>query len=176
MVPILKRILVEEAEDDVRAATAWALGQLGKHSAKHAKIMGEEDVYRELIACFTAQYSSDDLKKKSRKALKFILGQCADLEALQPLLGDAPQKVQKYVLKQFADTLPNDAAARRTFVESGALKYIQELNQQVGGKLGDIIEQVKSIFPQDVVDYYSPDYASRLIDQHFGEVYERPEQ
>ena len=37
--------------------------------------------------------ASDDLKKKSSHALKVIIGKCTELEALEPLLGDAPPKV-----------------------------------------------------------------------------------
>ena len=61
--------------------------------------------------------SSEDLKAKSKRALKAILAKCTHLAALQPLLRDAPMKVQKYVLRQFAQLLPHDVEARRAFVQ-----------------------------------------------------------
>ena len=61
--------------------------------------------------------SSEDLKTKAKRALKAILAKCTHLAALQPLLQDAPMKVQKYVLRQFAQLLPHDVEARRAFVQ-----------------------------------------------------------
>lgn len=46
-------------------------------------------------------------------------------QALQPLLRDSPVKVQKYVLRQFAQLLPHDVEARRAFVQSGGLQLLQ---------------------------------------------------
>lgn len=46
-------------------------------------------------------------------------------QALQPLLRDSPVKVQKYVLRQFAQLLPHDVEARRAFVQSGGLQFLQ---------------------------------------------------
>jgi hypothetical protein len=56
-------------------------------------------------------------KTKSKRALKAILAKCTHLQALQPLLRDSPVKVQKYVLRQFAQLLPHDVEARRAFVQ-----------------------------------------------------------
>ena len=61
--------------------------------------------------------SSEDLKTKAKRALKAILAKCTHLAALQPLLRDAPMKVQKYVLRQFSQLLPHDVEARRAFVQ-----------------------------------------------------------
>ncbi|CAN0263186.1 unnamed protein product, partial [Laminaria digitata] len=46
-------------------------------------------------------------------------------QALQPLLRDSPVKVQKYVLRQFAQLLPHDVEARRAFVQNGGLQFLQ---------------------------------------------------
>ena len=62
---------------------------------------------------------------KSKRALKAILAKCTHLQALQPLLREAPVKVQKYVLKQFASILPHDVEARRAFVQNGGLQFLQ---------------------------------------------------
>jgi hypothetical protein len=41
--------------------------------------------------------------------------------------------------------------------------------QNADEKLLAIIDQLNAIFPQDLVQYYSPGYAERLYEQHFGD-------
>eukprot|EP00606_Chrysophyceae_sp_TOSAG23-5_P000481 GSChrysophyteH2.ASY1.ANO1.134.1 assembled CDS len=105
----------------------------------------------------------EDLKTKSKRALKAILAKCTHLQALQPLLRDSPVKVQKYVLRQFAQLLPHDVEARRSFVQSGGLQFLQELNETVGGKLTEFIVQINNCYPPEVVEYYSPHYSKTLL-------------
>ncbi len=50
--------------------------------------------------------------------------------------------IQKYVLEQFAKTLPHDQAARRTFVQTGGLQLVQQLNEQFGGRLSEHISTI----------------------------------
>jgi hypothetical protein len=95
--------------------------------------------------------------------LKAILAKCTHLQALQPLLRDSPVKVQKYVLRQFAQLLPHDVEARRSFVQSGGLQFLQELNETVGGKLTEFIMQINNCYPPEVVEYYSPNYSKTLL-------------
>jgi len=113
----LKDALVSEPEDHIKAACAWTLGQIGRHTPDHARALAEGDVLRHLLACMVHEESSEDLKTKSKRALKAILAKCTHLQALQPLLRDSPVKVQKYVLRQFAHLLPHDVEARRAFVQ-----------------------------------------------------------
>jgi hypothetical protein len=61
---------------------------------------------------------------QSKKALKNILQRCVHLQALEPLLHDAPPNILKYVVGQFSKVLPHDAKARRLFVTSGGLKKV----------------------------------------------------
>ena len=57
----------------IKAAAAWSLGQIGGHSADHARSMAEADVPSHLLAVYKFSESSEDLKKKAKKALKSIL-------------------------------------------------------------------------------------------------------
>lgn len=165
----LKNSLIAEEEDHVKAACVWSLGQLGRHTPDHARALAEGDVLRHLLACMTHERSSDDLRTKAQRALKAVLGKCTHLQALQPLLRGAPAKVQKYVLRQFASLLPQDVEARRAFVQSGGLQYIQELQQSEsqggagGDRLGEFIVQINACYPSDVVEYYSPNYSKTLL-------------
>ena len=71
---------------------------------------------------------------------------------------DAPPKVQKYVLRQLCETLPVNSEQQKAFVTSGSLAYVQELNQTAGGKLQEQIETLNSIYPPNLVEYYTPGY------------------
>jgi hypothetical protein len=159
----LKDALVGEPEDHIKAASAWSLGQIGRHSPDHARAMAEADVLRHLLACMVHEKSSEDLQTKAKRALKAILAKCTHLQALQPLLRDSPAKVQKYVLRQFAQLLPHDVEARRVFVQSGGLQFLQEINETVGGKLSEYIVQINNCYPPEVVEYYSPSYSKTLM-------------
>ena len=66
----LKEALVMEPEDHVKAATAWSLGQIGRHTPDHARALAEGDVLRHLLACMVHENSSEDLKTKAKRALK----------------------------------------------------------------------------------------------------------
>lgn len=55
--------------------------------------MAEADVPSHLLAVYKFQESSEDLKKKSKKALKNILQTCSHLPALEPLISEAPDDV-----------------------------------------------------------------------------------
>lgn len=159
----LKDALRNEPEDHIRAAAAWSLGQIGRHSADHARALAEVDVPHCLLAAFIDEKSSEDLKTKAKRALKSIVQMCLYLPALEPLLQLAPPNILKYVVNQFAKTLPNNAEAKRTFVQSGGLQKIQEIKAAPGSKLREYIEGINSLYPQDIVQYYSPDYAQTLL-------------
>jgi hypothetical protein len=60
--------------------------------------MAEADVPSHLLAVYKFQEGSEDLKKKSKKALKSILQMCSYLPALEPLISEAPQDILQYVL------------------------------------------------------------------------------
>lgn len=76
----LKEALVMEPEDHVKAATAWTLGQIGRHTPDHARALAEGDVLRHLLACMVHENSSEDLKTKAKRALKAILAKCTHLQ------------------------------------------------------------------------------------------------
>jgi len=161
----IKQALVSEPEDHLKAACAWTLGQIGRHTSDHARSIAEADVLRHLLACMIHPDSSDDLQTKAKRAMKAILSKCTHLKALQPLLRDAPTKVQKYILKQFAQMLPHELESRRAFVQNGGLQYLQELSEASGGKLTEYIQQINTCYPPEIVEYYSPNYSKALLDK-----------
>lgn len=158
----LKDALVTEPEDHIRAASAWSLGQIGRHGSDHARALAEDDVPARLLAAFIDEASSENLQKKAKRALKSIVQMCLFLPALEPLLNMSPPNILKYVVAQFAKVLPNDVEARRTFVKSGGLQTIQGI-KATNPVLKEHISDINSLYPPDVVQYYSPDYADSLM-------------
>lgn len=60
----LKCVLMRESKDDIRAAAAWSLGQIGRHTPEHAKAVAQADVLPELLKYYIDRESSEDLKLK----------------------------------------------------------------------------------------------------------------
>merc|ERR1719310_1193952 len=97
----LKIALKTEKDDHIKAASAWSLGQVGRHSSDHARALAEADVLTELVDRMVDASSSDDLVRKSKRALKAIVTKCTHYAALEKVLASAPAPMQKHVLTQF---------------------------------------------------------------------------
>merc|ERR1712203_1064942 len=164
-IPPLKDAVINEPEDHIKAASAWSLGQIGRHSPDHARALAEADVLRRLLAVYLHQDSSEDLQTKAKRALKSVIQKCTHLPALEPLLQEAPPNILKYVVQQFSKVLPNDTNARRSFVQSGGLQKIQEVKAEVGSKLRDAIDAIRELYPKDIREYYTPNYAETLLNK-----------
>ncbi|KAI9327408.1 armadillo-type protein [Zopfochytrium polystomum] len=184
----LAQALVTETEDHIKAACAWSLGQIGRHSPDHAKTLADNAVLPKLLQILTSsgEASEDvgsDLKTKTKRALKCILEKTLHLEALEPLLQvTTPPNILKYVVGQFAKILPNDIAARRAFVTSGGLQRVQEIANNLnvsqghggvvaatgilnGSKMGEHIRTINECYPEEIVRYYSPGYSATLLEK-----------
>lgn len=56
--------LSEEPEDHIQAASAWALGQIGRHTPEHAKAVAVANVLPKLLQCYLRADASEDLQTK----------------------------------------------------------------------------------------------------------------
>ncbi|KAJ3413658.1 Sperm-associated antigen 6 [Chytridiales sp. JEL 0842] len=192
-VPPLAQALVTETEEHIKAATAWSLGQIGRHSPDHAKTLADNAVLPKLLKVLTTTGAQgedvgSDLKTKAKRALKCILEKTLHLEALEPLLHlSTPPNILKYVIGQFAKILPHDVTARRAFVTSGGLQRLQEIansfgagtnqmanaaggsgtnaNALIGTKMGEFIRTINECYPEEIVRYYSPGYSATLLEK-----------
>lgn len=45
-------VLQEETEDHILAVTVWAIGQIGKHTAEHAKAVAVANILSRLLKVF----------------------------------------------------------------------------------------------------------------------------
>ncbi|GJQ81956.1 hypothetical protein Trydic_g20421 [Trypoxylus dichotomus] len=98
----LKHILETSKDDATLSVTAWALGQIGKHSPEHSKAVAAAGVFPMLLRFYTSINTSEDLKYKSKVTLKQCLQKCLLMSALEPLIHDCPKNILKYVLGQFS--------------------------------------------------------------------------
>lgn len=63
-VPQLSVCLSEEPEDHIKAATAWALAQIGRHTPEHARAVAVTNVLPVLLSLYMSTESSEDLQVK----------------------------------------------------------------------------------------------------------------
>jgi hypothetical protein len=99
--PPLVAALSEESEDHLKAALAWALGQVGRHTPDHAKAVSDTGVLGALVTLEAEPGGSEDLRTKCRRALKSIIGKLTHLPALDALVHrPLPEGVMKMVLEQ----------------------------------------------------------------------------
>jgi 3-methyladenine DNA glycosylase AlkD len=56
--------LAEEKEDHLKAAIAWSLGQIGRHTPEHSKAIALANVLPKLLEIYLKSDSSEDLQQK----------------------------------------------------------------------------------------------------------------
>lgn len=140
----------------------WALGQCGKHGTDHAQILAEADTLRHILSCMLHEDSSEDLRLKSKRALKAILAYCQHLPALQPLLSVSPIPIQRAILARYCEVIPHDQTQRRELVATGGLKTIQSLDRS-DPEIEELVQRINTNFPREVVEYCSPDFEKTLM-------------
>lgn len=162
-VDVLVKVLENSSDESVKAAAVWAIGQMGKHTAAHATLVAGTNALMTILQTYITFEESNDLQQKCKGSLKQIITKCNSMEYLEPLLHVAPIEILKYVIGQLVNVLPTDAKARRTFVTSGSLKRLQEIQAPLGSTILEYINSINSCFPQDIIRYYSPGYPELLL-------------
>lgn len=80
-VPPLSNALVNEQEEHIKAAAAWSLGQCGRHSPDHAKVIAENGVLPKLLKVLTAASGENDVSADLKtKVSCFIIIFLASIE------------------------------------------------------------------------------------------------
>eukprot|EP01065_Artemidia_motanka_P027630 TRINITY_DN32836_c0_g1_i1.p1 TRINITY_DN32836_c0_g1~~TRINITY_DN32836_c0_g1_i1.p1 ORF type:complete len:510 (+),score=237.81 TRINITY_DN32836_c0_g1_i1:82-1611(+) len=165
-IPPLGHALEKETEDHIRAAAAWSLGQIGRHTPEHAKSVADCNILPKLLDVYLDREASDDLKTKAKRALKSIVQKCVHLPALEPLLHqNAPHNVLKYVCAQFAKILPNDIGAKREFVANRGLATLKKIQAEDGTKLKEAILMIENCYPREIVDYFDPQRPNTFLEE-----------
>ncbi|EAY04738.1 Armadillo/beta-catenin-like repeat family protein [Trichomonas vaginalis G3] len=151
--------------ESTQAMAAWALGQLGSHSPENAAKLASLNVLSLLLEAHNSKGASDDLKLRTKRALKVLIQQCNEIEALQPLIEPAPENILKHVLEQISKLLPKNPKMRVPFVTSGGFQAVQKIPAQPGTKIRDYIDAINAVFPEQAVHFYSPKYPDTLLQE-----------
>jgi HEAT repeat protein len=149
----------------VKSAAAWALGQLGKHSPEQASQLTQLNALSLLLDAHKDENGGDDLKLKTKRALKAIIEKCNEIEALQPLIDPAPANIQKAVLEQISKLLPKNPKAKVPFMESGGFQSVQKIVAEPGSKIREYIDLINQCYPEQAIRFYSPQYQQELIQE-----------
>ena len=160
----LRDALQNEPHQHIKAAACYALGHIGRHSDIHALEVSNANVLSLLLFYYMDPNSNDDLKEKAKKSLKKIIDSCTNLTALEPLIGVAPEKILKHILTQYVTCLKDNKEAKRNFI-NGGLQKLQEIKVNASGPIQQLISDINSYFDDTIVKYYSPDYATNLLNK-----------
>lgn len=60
----MSNVFNNDCEDHIVAATAWALGQIGRHTPEHAKAVAKQNILPKLLRCYLRPDVSEDLQNK----------------------------------------------------------------------------------------------------------------
>jgi len=166
LIPLVDALATEQ-EDHIKSATAWSLGQVGRHTPDHSKAVADTGILPSLVELSQLNGGgSDDLQTKCKRALKAIVAKLTHLPALDELVQkDLPEGVMRMVLEQIGKVLTNDPSGRSQFVHSGGLATVQQLGEASGSKLKEAVEVINSNFPEEIVKYYSPGYSNALLEK-----------
>eukprot|EP00826_Nyctotherus_ovalis_P037094 TRINITY_DN3359_c0_g4_i1.p1 TRINITY_DN3359_c0_g4~~TRINITY_DN3359_c0_g4_i1.p1 ORF type:complete len:339 (-),score=105.77 TRINITY_DN3359_c0_g4_i1:2074-3090(-) len=143
----LMKVLKEEEEGHVKAAAAWSLGQIGKHSAEVAKALIDKNVLEELLEVYNGAEGSKVLQEKAKRSLKSIIRQCFATESLMQLLDRADQKVARQILLQTASVLRSNPEEKKSFIEKGYLDRVKGIEAEEGSRLRGALEEFDELFP-----------------------------
>lgn len=176
--PFLKDALENEKEHNIKAAACYALGKIGQHAPKHAERITECDVLPIMLRYLNDPESSDDLKIKSKKALKLIIQNCGRLEHLEPLIPDAPIKILKKILDRLELHMKSDKDSnkgfKRKFFENGGLKTLLEIQKKYSESENfrdkdkeDLkkITDITMMYEPEIIKFLSPDYRRNMLEE-----------
>jgi hypothetical protein len=85
-IPPLLDAIDNEGEDHIKSASAWSIGQIGKHGPSHALTAARDGALPKLLSALLHPSSSADLRSKCRRALGALLPHLTHLEPLDSLL------------------------------------------------------------------------------------------
>ncbi|KAI8851582.1 armadillo-type protein [Chytridium lagenaria] len=144
----LSQALITEPEEHIKAACAWSLGQIGRHSPDHAKTLADNAVLPKLLKVLTAT-SGDD----------YVVGQFAKI---LPHDGVARRAfVTSGALQRLQEIAVSfgEGAGKNVVNAPGVPAAL------VGTKLGEYVRTINECYPEEIVRYYSPGYSNTLLEK-----------
>ncbi|EPY36710.1 axoneme central apparatus protein [Angomonas deanei] len=165
-VPPLADALEKEPEDHIKAAAAWSLGQVGRHSADHAKSVADCNVLPKLLDVYLSPTAATTCRPRHSGRSRISSSTVCTSLPLSPSSTPRPRPtILKYVCGQYAKVLPADITAKREFVANKGLATVQRIKTEPGSKLAEYIQIINNCYPPEIVQYYSPEYAQTFLDK-----------
>ncbi|XP_073389972.1 uncharacterized protein [Physcomitrium patens] len=155
--PPLVDVLEHEDEDHVKGASAWSLGQIGKHTPVHAKEVALVGTMLHLVVCAKTKRTSEDLRKKCEFSIKSIVNRLEYTPALDSLLNGPimPEQCLKLVLIQIAKLVPTSVELQTKLLLSGSFARLQELQLGAAETIVELIEKIASVYPEEIRSFYN---------------------
>ena len=188
--PLLRDIIMNENNQQLKSAVCFTLGNLGKHSTQHANLVSNYNVLALMLLNYQSNDSNENLKKKAKRALKNILSCCQNILAMEPLIQVAPRKMIKQILNQFAICLKLSGVERKNCLQKGVLQRLVTLKNgikktlvkdekenkekskeiELDEKIVEIIEgSICTLFPDEIVKHYNYDEFQKNIEEFIKE-------
>eukprot|EP00899_Mesostigma_viride_P025776 jgi/Mesvir1/6383/Mv12118-RA.1 len=158
---VLVEALTKYPDNRIKGAAAWTLMQIAQHGTLTGGPVADCGALKTLHELYLSKLASEELKSKCKMALKVIITRSGSLDALESMMqASTSPDILQHVLAQLRERLArNFGIAGKSFVTSGAL--MQMLAVQRSGLLRDDavsqdnIKAICSMFPEDVIAYYS---------------------
>jgi hypothetical protein len=161
---VVLNVFIQAKSDQTKAAAAWTLGHLGKHTSDTAAALAKLNVLTLLLEQNLRHDCSKDAKIKTERAMELITQKCTIIESLEPLIEKAPPSVLTFVLEQISKLLPKNQKMRVPFIESGGFAAVQKVKSTNSDpKIAEYIETINGCYPEQAVKYYSPEFSKTII-------------
>jgi hypothetical protein len=148
---VVIKVFTDSEKDYVKAASTWTIGQIEKYSSEHALHLTNQNGLTLLLEAHLDRNASDDLRTKSKRALKLIIKKCTEVEALQPLIDRVPKMILQYVVEQIAKLFSENPQARVPFVTSWSFQSVQRIEAESRTNLREQIESINNCYPNQLI-------------------------
>ncbi|KAL1459243.1 hypothetical protein WDU94_011248 [Cyamophila willieti] len=164
-IPRLKSILECESNaenEELQAAVAWTLGEIGKYSEEKVASLSKENVVALIFSKTTQLDTSDNFRKQCILALNMLIPKCECWQELMQMFQENESKeILPSLLCGLGKVLSCHPHARRSFVQSGCLTKLLEIKETPD--IAPYLKTIYSCFPEDILQYSSPGYMQNLI-------------
>jgi hypothetical protein len=162
---VVLNVFVSASEMFGKVAAAWTVGQLGKHSPQQVSRLASLNALSLLLDAHTNPAGGEEMKSKTKRALKYLIQKCTSLRVIEPLIAPAPLTIQKYLIAQTVKLLRITARDLTGFIKSGAFRAVQCIEAPAGTQLRRNIETINSLFSEATTQYYRPQHQAEIIQE-----------
>lgn len=174
----LKEILLTSNEQSLLSLTCFVLGEIGKHTHRHAEEILNKDILKYVLDLYNNSINID-MKKKSYNALKAVIENCDNMSYLQPLLKDIKyddEKIFQILTKRMYKLLNSGKGAnnKKDFISSkeDGLRKLLELKMHRKANLSEneldndevikSINKIADLYDQHIRTNFDPEFENEI--------------